>query len=189
MNNNTKTNLTETVERRTFLKVLGSAGPAAAISACSPVPPEQIIPYVVPPDDAVPGVATWYASVCGECPGGCGTLVRTREGRPVKVEGNPKHPDNLGTLCARGQSALQGTYNPDRFRQPLVRRAATTNRPGVLEATNWNEAEQAVVERILELQKTGQVDRVAVVTPLLSGTLDELTDTWAAAVGGAKPNC
>ena len=186
MNNNTKTNLTETVERRTFLKVLGSAGPAAAISACSPVPPEQIIPYVVPPDDAVPGVATWYASVCGECPGGCGTLVRTREGRPVKVEGNPKHPDNLGTLCARGQSALQGTYNPDRFRQPLVRRAATTNRPGVLEATNWNEAEQAVVERILELQKTGQVDRVAVVTPLLSGTLDELTDTWAAAVGGAR---
>ena len=42
--------LTETVGRRTFLKVLGSAGPAAAISACSPVPPEKVIPYVVPPE-------------------------------------------------------------------------------------------------------------------------------------------
>ena len=58
--------LSEVVERRTFLKVLGSAGPAAAVAACSPVPPEKIIPMVVPPEDVIPGIATWYASVCGE---------------------------------------------------------------------------------------------------------------------------
>ena len=110
--------LTETVERRTFLKVLGGAGPAAAITACSPIPPEKIIPYVVPPENVIPGVATWYASICGECPSGCGTLVRTREGRAIKVEGNPSHPPNHGTLCVRGQSALQGLSNPDRFRGP-----------------------------------------------------------------------
>ena len=73
-----KSALIEVVERRTFLKVLGSAGPAMAIGACSPVPPEKIIPFVIPPEDVIPGVATWYASVCGECPAGCGTLVRTR---------------------------------------------------------------------------------------------------------------
>ena len=64
--------LVEKVGRRTFLRVLGSAGPVAALSACSPVSPERIIPLVVPPEDVVPGVATWYASVCEECPAGCG---------------------------------------------------------------------------------------------------------------------
>ena len=124
-NYSTSEGLTETVGRRTFLKVLGGAAPAAALAACSPVPPERIIPFVVPPEDVVPGVASWYASVCGECPAGCGTLVRTREGRAVKVEGNPEHPINRGSLCVRGQASLQGLYNPDRIAGPQRRR--TTN--------------------------------------------------------------
>ncbi len=67
---NSSDGLKESVGRRTFLKVLGSAAPAAVVAACSPIPPERIIPYVVPPEDVIPGVATWYASVCGECPAG-----------------------------------------------------------------------------------------------------------------------
>ena len=179
--------LTETVERRTFLKVLGGAGPAAAVAACSPVPTETIIPLVVPPDDVVPGVATWYASVCGECPNGCGTRVRTREGRAIKIEGNPAHPGNQGALCVRGQAALQGLYNPDRFRGPQRRR--TTNAAAgqsVFEPVGWDEAERELAERIRTLVESGNADRIAVVTPLLSGTLDALVDRWAAAVGGAR---
>ena len=179
--------LTETVGRRTFLKVLGGAGPAAAVAACSPVPAETIIPYVVPPDDVVPGVATWYASVCGECPNGCGTRVRTREGRAIKIEGNPAHPGNQGSLCTRGQAALQGLYNPDRFRGPQRRR--TTNAAAgqsVFEPVGWEEAETELAGRIRALVEAGNADRIAVVTPLLSGTLDALVDRWAAAVGGAR---
>ena len=179
--------LTETVGRRTFLKVLGGAGPAAAVAACSPVPTETIIPYVVPPDDVVPGVATWYASVCGECPNGCGTRVRTREGRAIKIEGNPAHPGNQGALCTRGQAALQGLYNPDRFRGPQQRR--TTNAAAgqsVFEPVSWEGAESELAERIRVLVEAGNADRIAVVTPLLSGTLDALVDRWAAAVGGAR---
>ena len=179
--------LTETVGRRTFLKVLGGAGPAAAVAACSPVPTETIIPYVVPPDDVVPGVATWYASVCGECPNGCGTRVRTREGRAIKIEGNPAHPGNQGALCTRGQAALQGLYNPDRFRGPQRRR--TTNAAAgqsVFEPLGWEEAETELAERIRAVVEAGNADRIAVVTPLLSGTLDALVDRWAAAVGGAR---
>ena len=179
--------LTETVGRRTFLKVLGGAGPAAAVAACSPVPTETIIPYVVPPDDVVPGVATWYASVCGECPNGCGTRVRTREGRAIKIEGNPVHPGNQGALCTRGQAALQGLYNPDRFRGPQRRR--TTNAAAgqsVFEPVSWEEAEGALAERVRALVEAGNANRIAVVTPLLSGTLDALVDRWAAAVGGAR---
>src|SRR5437867_5968142 len=108
--------LIERVGRRSFLKLLGAAAPAAVAGACSNLPPERIIPYVVPPEDEVPGVATWYSTCCRECPAGCGMRVRTREGRAVKVEGNPEHAVNQGSLCIRGQATLQGLYNPDRLR-------------------------------------------------------------------------
>ena len=178
--------LVEVVERRTFLKVLGSAGPAAAIAACSPVPPETIIPFVVPPEDVIPGVATWYASVCGECPAGCGTLVRTREGRAVKVEGNPEHPVNRGGLCVRGQSSLQGLYNPDRFPGPQ-RRRVTNEAAGqsVLEAVAWEDAQLDLVDRLQALRDAGRGDRVALLTPPLTGTMATLVSAWTTALGGA----
>ena len=179
--------LTHTVGRRTFLKVLGSAGPAAAVAACSPVPPERIIPYVVPPEDVVPGVATWYATVCGECPAGCGMIVRTREGRAVKVEGNPDHPINRGSLCIRGQASLQGLYNPDRFTGP--RRRRTTNAAAghsVLEDANWDDAQGVFVEQLQAVRDIGRAGRVAIVTPLMTGTVDRLVDQWATAVGARR---
>ena len=179
--------LTETVGRRTFLRVIGGAAPAVAAAACSPVAPELIIPYVIPAEDVVPGVATWYASVCGECPAGCGTVVRTREGRAVKVEGNPEHPINQGALCVRGQSALQGLYNPDRLRGPQQRRVTNeASGQSVLESTDWEQAQQQLVERIQAVIASGGPGRVAVVTPLLTGTLDALVETWAAAIGARR---
>ncbi len=176
--------LVDHVGRRTFLRVLGSAGPAAAAAACSPVPPERIIPFVVPPDDVVPGVATWYASVCGECPAGCGIRVRTREGRAVKVEGNPEHPVNRGGLCVRGQASLQGLYNPDRITGPHRRRVtdAAAGR-SVLEPISWEEAQQDLVDRLQTLYEAGRGDRVALITPPLTGTLGELVSSWSAAFG------
>jgi len=179
--------LIEVVERRTFLKVLGSAGPAMAIAACSPVPPEKIIPFVIPPEDVIPGVATWYASVCGECPAGCGTLVRTREGRAVKVEGNPEHPVNRGGLCIRGQSSLQGLYNPDRIAGPQ-RRRVTDEAAGrsVLEPVAWDVAQQALVDRLQTLRDAGRGDRIVLITPPLTGTMAALVSAWTEAVGGAR---
>ena len=179
--------LIEVVERRTFLKMLGSAGPAVAIAACSPVPPEKIIPFVIPPEDVIPGVATWYASVCGECPAGCGILVRTREGRAVKVEGNPEHPVNRGGLCIRGQSSLQGLYNPDRIAGPQRRRVTDeTAGRSVLEPVAWNDAQQALVDRLRTLRDAGRGDRVVLITPPLTGTMATLVAAWADAVGGAR---
>ena len=176
--------LIDRVGRRAFLKVLGSAGPAAAVTACSPVPPERIIPFVVPPDDVVPGVAAWYASVCGECPAGCGIRVRTREGRAVKVEGNPEHPVNRGGLCIRGQASLQGLYNPDRITGPHRRRVtdAAAGR-SVLDPVAWDEAQQDLVDRLQALHEAGRGDRVALITPPLTGTLGDLVSSWSAALG------
>ena len=176
--------LIEVVERRTFLKVLGSAGPAAAITACSPVPPEKIIPFVIPPEDVIPGIATWYASVCGECPAGCGTLVRTREGRAVKVEGNPEHPINRGGLCVRGQSSLQGLYNPDRI--PGPRRRRNTNvatGQSVLESITWEEAQPEFIERLQTLRDAGNGSRLVLITPPHTGALATLISNWSSALG------
>ena len=179
--------LTETVGRRTFLKVLGSAAPAAAMAACAPVTPEQIIPYVIPPDDVVPGISTWYATVCGECPAGCGMRVKTREGRAVKVEGNPEHPVNRGGLCIRGQASLQGLYNPDRFSGPQRRRVtnAAANQ-SVLEPVDWLTAEALFVDRVRASRDSGQTGRIAIVTPLLTGTLDHLVDQWTDTLGARR---
>jgi molybdopterin-containing oxidoreductase family iron-sulfur binding subunit len=168
------------------LKVLGTAAPAAVLSACS-VPSERIIPYVVPPDQMVPGVASWYASVCGECPAGCGTLIKTREGRPIKIEGNAQHPVNRGALCARGQSALQGLYDPDRIAAPLLRRATSDRGDSVLDPVSWDDAQAMLVERISALRQSGRSDRIAVITGAASRTLDALVNRWSAAIGTRRP--
>jgi anaerobic selenocysteine-containing dehydrogenase len=91
------------LDRREFLKLVGAGAGAAAAAGCSD-PVEKLIPYVVQSEEITPGLPVIYASTCQECPSGCGLHVRTREGRPIKLEGNPEHPVNGGALCARGQA-------------------------------------------------------------------------------------
>ncbi len=167
------------VNRRDFFKIVGIGGATAAMVGCSAQPPETLIPYVVPPEEIIPGQATWYATVCRECPAGCGMLVKTMDGRAIKVEGNPDHPVNRGRLCARGQASLQGLYNPDRIRQPLRK-----GRDGTWRPISWEEGEGLLASRIADLK--GQRDRVAFVTPLLTGSLDQLVDTWLQILGGGR---
>src|SRR5215470_8343921 len=118
------------LDRREFLKLVGTSAGAAAAAGCSDLP-EKLIPYVVQPEEITPGLAVIYASTCQECSTGCGIHVRTREGRPVKLEGNPEHPINRGALCGRGQASIGRTYHPDRFRKPQRRGAG-----GALEGTS-----------------------------------------------------
>ena len=108
------------MNRRTFLKIAGM-GSISLAAGCSP-PEKNLFSLVHAPDDMVTGKATWYASTCRECPAGCGILAKNREGRVIKIEGNPLHPINKGKLCMRGQAALQAIYNPDRIKTPLLRK-------------------------------------------------------------------
>jgi len=106
------------MNRRTFLKIAG-LGSIAWAAGCSP-PEKNLFSLVHAPEDMVTGKATWYASTCRECPAGCGILAKNREGRVIKIEGNPLHPINQGKICMRGQAALQAIYNPDRIKTPMV---------------------------------------------------------------------
>jgi anaerobic selenocysteine-containing dehydrogenase len=76
------------MNRRTFLKIAG-IGSIAVAAGCTTEPEKNLFTLVQAPDDMVVGKATWYASTCRECPAGCGVLAKNREGRIIKLEGNP----------------------------------------------------------------------------------------------------
>jgi MoCo/4Fe-4S cofactor protein with predicted Tat translocation signal len=112
--------------RRDFLKFFGfSVSTAAIIAACNKAPVRNVIPYAFKPVDVVPGVANWYSSTCNACASGCGTIVKVREGRPVKVEGNPDNIINKGTLCALGHAELLSLYDMARYEGPMKGGVAT----------------------------------------------------------------
>jgi molybdopterin-containing oxidoreductase family iron-sulfur binding subunit len=102
---------------------MGLVSSTTLLSSCgSERNQKELISYLVPPGDGVrPGTAAWRISTCTECPAHCGITVRIREGRAVKLEGNPDHPVNHGALCMRGQAALWRLYHPERLRTPLLR--------------------------------------------------------------------
>ncbi|NIT13118.1 MAG: twin-arginine translocation signal domain-containing protein, partial [Candidatus Dadabacteria bacterium] len=157
------------LKRRDFLKLVGVIGGGAAVSGCWSEPTDEIIPYVIPPDNVIPGIPNWFASTCTECPAGCGVIVKNVDGRAIKVEGNPQSPVNSGSLCARGQASLQGQYNPDRFRSPLFR-----NEAGQMEPISWEDAEARFSEIVKKLIDSGNANKIVFLTNNLSGTLDSL---------------
>jgi molybdopterin-containing oxidoreductase family iron-sulfur binding subunit len=158
-------------QRRDFLKLLG-LGAAGAAAGCGTPPADRLIPYLVAPDGVLPGVPYWFASTCRECPAGCGILVKQREGRAIKIEGNPNHPVNRGGLCARGHAALQGLYDPDRVRSPMLKEG------GAWRAASWDEALRVAGERLGAAR-----GRAALLTDNVTGTLHDLAREWAAAAG------
>ena len=159
------------MKRRKFLQVAGATGAGVAATACGTGEADHWQPYLAPPEDLVPGIPTFYASTCRECPAGCGILVKTREGRPIKIEGNPQHPVNRGRLCARGQAALQGLYDPDRITQPMKRTG------DAWAPITWDQAETELATALTAAAQSG-ADRVAFIGEAGSGPIDRLTDTW-----------
>src|ERR671931_159267 len=136
------------MNRRDFFRVVAASGATAAASGCQRTT-ETILPLVVPNEQIVPGVASYFATVCRECPAGCGVLARNRDGRVVKLEGNPDHPVNRSGLCIRGQAALQSHYHPDRFAGPQRRDGA------IFKAVGWDEALKALADRLTAARGAG----------------------------------
>src|SRR5580765_7117232 len=164
----------EGMDRRRFLTVLGATGAGAmAVSGCSTERIEKLIPYLVQSEDQVPGIPTIYASTCTECSAGCGLHVVTREARAVKLEGNPEHPVNKGKLCARGQAALQGLYNPGRTRNPRAKQG------GAFADLTWDAAITQLADKL-----NAANGQVAVLSGAGAGTFSTLLQAWTTALGG-----
>src|SRR5437016_908794 len=121
------------VERRTFLKLMGASLALAGLSGCVIQPPEKIVPYVRQPEEETPGRGLWFATAFSL--GGIATpiLVRSNEGRPTKVEGNPDHPSNPGATATDifSQASILTLYDPDRSQTPLYRGEPRASTPFV----------------------------------------------------------
>jgi MoCo/4Fe-4S cofactor protein with predicted Tat translocation signal len=135
--------------RRDFLK-LGGAAAIFSMIACGSRPEEKIIPYVHQQEEIILGRPNNYASTCGECPAACGVVIKTREGKPIKMEGNPDHPLNQGKLCARGQAGLLNLYDPGRLRYPVK-----IGEDGTQTRITFAEADAEIIEHLKS--SSGQV--------------------------------
>ncbi|HUY17822.1 MAG TPA: molybdopterin dinucleotide binding domain-containing protein [Candidatus Binataceae bacterium] len=171
--------MSEGFSRRSFLKIASAAGAAAAIPGCEPAG-RELIPYVVPDENVIPGVPSFYATTCNECGAGCGVVARVREGRVIKLEGNPKDPIGQGSLCARGQAALQGLYNPDRLAHPFVR-----GDDGRVRRISWDIATRALLGHLSTAAKAGK-DRVAYLAHPQGPTLAKIAGLWLSAWNSSK---
>jgi len=164
------------MNRRDFFKIITTSGAAAATSGCQQTS-ETILAMVTPNAEIVPGVASYFATVCRECPAGCGVLAKNREGRIVKVEGNPEHPVNQGALCVRGQAGVQRLYSPDRFV------GAQRRDGGSLKPLAWEDGFKLVADRLGALRQAGKGRGAALVTQLETSSTGALLDRWTQAVG------
>jgi len=174
--------MSEKISRRDFLK-LASVGAAttAVLTGCGPA--SRYVkrePYMKMPEYTYNGLSTYYATTCRECAAACGLVVRTMQGRAIKVEGNADNPVNLGKTCARGQATLHGLYNPDRIENPTKQ-----NRTSSLskDSLDWDAATQVVSEAL----KNNKSSEIAFLVGMAPDHLFDLVSDLANAVGAPAP--
>jgi molybdopterin-containing oxidoreductase family iron-sulfur binding subunit len=94
------------MSRKQFLALLAASAAFTAAGCSNYRDKGEIVPYTKKPEEVTPGVPNYYASTCTGCTQACGILIKTREGRPIKIDGNPDHPINRGKICAKGQASI-----------------------------------------------------------------------------------
>lgn len=102
--------------RRNFLKIMGYSVSALPLTGCIKIPVRKALPYTYKQNTIIPGVANWYASAFNGLP----VLLKTREGRPIKVEGNEKSSFGQGGANAQAQASVLSLYDTNRLREPSV---------------------------------------------------------------------
>ena len=109
-----------TTPRRDFLKFLGYSTVAATLVASCEMPVRKAIPYAIKPEDITPGVPNYYASTFADGGDYCAIVIKTRDGRPIKVEGNDMSSITKGGTSARVQASVLNLYDKARLRHPLA---------------------------------------------------------------------
>ncbi len=112
--------LDATTPRRDFLKYLGFSTAAAMLAASCEMPVRKVIPYAIKPEDITPGVPNYYASTFVDGGEWCPIVIKTRDGRPIKIEGNEKSSITKGSTSARVQASVLNLYDKARLRQPYA---------------------------------------------------------------------
>ena len=108
---------TPALSRRSALQLF-AAQMALTVAGCSK-PVEEIVPYVNMPERVVPGELLRFATTLPLSGYGRGVLAISTDGRPIKIEGNPRHPASLGATDVFAEAAVLSLYDPDRSRTPM----------------------------------------------------------------------
>ena len=116
----------DSLSRRNFIKVMGASLALAGLSGCVIQPPEKIVPYVSQPEGTLPGRPLFFATSYSLGGVATGLLLKSYDGRPIKVEGNPDHPGSRGATDVRAQASLLDMYDPDRSQQVHFRAEPST---------------------------------------------------------------
>ena len=139
--------------RRDFLKLFGfSFATAAVVSSCEK-PVQKAIPYLIKPEEVTPGKASYYASTFFDGTEYCSVLVKVRDGRPIKIEGNHQSPVSRGGTSARVQASVLNLYDDARYKEPKL-----SGNP-----LSWEEVDRWVISKLKEGGKT------VLVTPTVIG--------------------
>ena len=127
----------EGFSRRDFLKVMGFSVGAVTLAACE-TPVNKTIPYLFKPEEITPGIANWYASTYFDGHDYCSILVKTREGRPIKIEGNKFSKITHGGASARVQASVLSLYDSERLKCPVAKGVETT----------WDKTDQEIGSKL-----------------------------------------
>jgi Fe-S-cluster-containing dehydrogenase component len=160
------------LSRREFLQLMGASLALAGLTACGRATTEKIVPYVTPPEMTPSPDVAWYATALPWAGFARGILVKSMHGRPIKFEGNPDHPESLGSTDAVTQAAVLSLYDPDR--------SATPQRAGQL--ATWEQFGQEWSARRPDLQQTRGAGLALLTEPTTSPTqlreIHALLDAW-----------
>ncbi|MCX7727870.1 MAG: TAT-variant-translocated molybdopterin oxidoreductase [Bacteroidia bacterium] len=150
--------------RRDFLKLMGFSTAAVALASCE-TPVNRVVPYVVKPEEIIPGVPNYYASTFYDGHDFASILVKAREGRPIKIDGNELSSINKGKTTARTQASILGLYDGARLNAPILNG----------KSVSWKEIDAAVKKALSE----GSVRLLTstVISPSLKALIQELSTT------------
>ncbi len=171
--------------RRDFLKVtVAAAGTAAVLETIPNLSGNQSAQAASTNSIKTSANDVIVAGACSLCPSGCGTLARVADGHVVKLEGNPMHPVNTGSLCPKGQAALELLYHPDRLDGPQKRKGERGS--GQWESISWDEAIKTVADKLNALRSAGGPEKLVFMTGDTRGQLRPLFERFMQAFG--SPN-
>jgi molybdopterin-containing oxidoreductase family iron-sulfur binding subunit len=169
----------EKTGRRDFLKMLGFSVSAAAVAASCKIPVKRAVPYVFDNADGnyralVPGVAEYFASTYMDNGGFSNILVKTREGRPIKIEGNPDGSVTGGSTSARAQASVLDLYDHTRLKAPC-----SGSDPGT--ALSWEAVDAEVIAGLDKLSAAGEqvvVLSQSLASPVHQSAIDALIEKY-----------
>ena len=163
------------IDRRRFLQLMAASIGLAGLSGCRR-PETPALPYTKPPEEIVPGLPNYFATAMPRAGSASPVLIESHEGRPTKVEGNPKHPDSAGTSDAIAQASVLDLYDPDRF-SPVLRSG---------EASSWEAYDTFAGEHFAALRRQKGRGLCVLSEDVASPSLDLLREHYRAVMPEAR---